>query len=166
MAYFETQKLLTTWTDELEYLGYILCELIDAHSLDTTGYRYHQAADLPTLIKIIRLQLKEPDGSLVNLMSEDELKSFRRLMSKAKGIRNNMAHHMTQNEHRLNVLGNTKQALSDMLEYAIRSVASDRGIDQVCFDIRSHNMHDMLIVCFKGRLVSVSPYLQILYRRK
>ncbi|KAJ5541654.1 hypothetical protein N7494_006730 [Penicillium frequentans] len=133
MAYFEAQARLTTWTDELEYLGYILCELIDANSLDKTGYRCHQAADLPTLVGIIRLQLKEPDGSLVNLISEDELKIFRRLMSKAKEIRNSMAHHMTQNEHILNDLGNTKQALSDMLEYAIRSVASDRGIDQVAW---------------------------------
>ncbi|KAJ5793186.1 uncharacterized protein N7503_009164 [Penicillium pulvis] len=133
MAYFEAQTLLTTWTDELEYLGYILCELIDTHSLDTTGYRYHQAADLPTFIDIIRIQVEEPDGSLVNLMSEDELKTFRGLMSKAKRIRNNMAHHMTQNEDRLNDLGNTKQAFSDMLEYAIRSVASDREIDQVAW---------------------------------
>lgn len=164
MAYFEAQARLTTWTDELEYLGYILCELIDANSLDKTGYRCHQAADLPTLVGIIRLQLKEPDGSLVNLISEDELKIFRRLMSKAKEIRNSMAHHMTQNEHKLNDLGNTKLALSDMLEYAIRSVASDRGIDQVCLVSQSQNMWNMLILCFTGRLVSVSPYLQSLYR--
>ena len=83
-AYFETQTRLTAWTDELEFLGYILCELIDADGLSTRGYRCHQAADLPAIVDIVRLQLKEPNGSLAKVMKEDELKTLRQLLTKAK----------------------------------------------------------------------------------
>jgi hypothetical protein len=133
VTYFETQARLTAWTDELEFLGYILCELIDEEALNTTGYRCHQAADLPAIIGILRPQLKEPDGYLANMMSEDEVKLFRRLLKKSKDIRNFMAHHNIRND-RWNDLENTKECLSDMLEFAIRGAASDRGIYQVCFD--------------------------------
>lgn len=131
VAYFESQARLTTWTDELEFLGYILCELIDANGLNTTGYRYHQAADLPAIISLIRPQLKEPEGSLARMMSTDEVRDFRRLMRRAKEIRNMMTHHNMRNEDKMNDLEITKQRLSDMLEFAIRAAASDRGIYQV-----------------------------------
>lgn len=134
MTYFDAQSRLTTWTDELEFLGYILCELIDAEGLDTTGYPCHQAADLPAIIDILRPQLKE-NGSLTKMMNEDDLKVFRRLMRKAKNIRNLMAHHNIRDGNRLNDLEKTKDELSDMLESAIRGAASDRGIYQVCFEI-------------------------------
>lgn len=135
VTYFETQARLTTWTDELEFLGYILCELIDAEGLNTTGYRYHQAADLPAIIGILRPQLKEPDGCLTKMMSEGELIAFRRLLRKSKDIRNLMAHHNIRNDDKLNDLENTKERLGDMLEFAIRGAASDRGIYQVCGDV-------------------------------
>jgi hypothetical protein len=134
-TYFETHARLTTWTDELEFLGYILCELIDEEGLNTTGYPFHQAADLLAIIKILRRQLKKPDGCLAGMMNEDELKVFRRLLNKSKNIRNYMAHHNIRNNDRLNDLENTKEMLSDMLEFAIRGAASDRGIYQVRFDI-------------------------------
>ncbi|KAJ5659846.1 hypothetical protein N7507_006297 [Penicillium longicatenatum] len=138
MAYFEAQALLTTWTDELEYLGYILCELIGANGLDKIGYRYHQAIDLPTLFDILLPQLEEPDGSLVKTMTKNEVILFCKLMRKAKDIRNRMAHHNALNEDQLNDLKSTKQILSDMLEFAIRSVASDGGIYQVAWSPYHH----------------------------
>ena len=128
VTYFETQARLTTWTDELEFLGYILCELIDAEGLNTTGYRYHQAADLPAIIGILRPQLKEPDGCLTKMMSEGELIAFRRLLRKSKDIRNLMAHHNIRNDDKLNDLENTKERLGDMLEFAIRGAASDLSL--------------------------------------
>jgi hypothetical protein len=132
VSYFETQARLTTWTDELEFLGYILCELIDGERLNKTRYRCHQAVDLPAIIDVLRLQLKVPDGYLSKMMKEDEVKVFRRLLRKSKEIRNLMAHHDIQNDERLSNLENTKERLSDMLEIAIRGAASDRGTYQVC----------------------------------
>ncbi|OKO89276.1 hypothetical protein PENSUB_13811 [Penicillium subrubescens] len=161
-TYFEIQAQLTTWTDELEFLGYILCELIDEDSLNTKGYRYHQAADLPATVEILRLQLKEPNGYLSKIMSEDELKLFRRLLRKAKDIRNLMAHHKIQNHERLKDLEDTKVKLSDMLEFAIKGAASDRGIYQVCFGTDTY-LDTLLIAQCKDTLVSLLPYLQNIY---
>jgi hypothetical protein len=138
LTFFEAQARLTTWTDELEYLGYILCELIDKEALNATEYRCHQAADLPVIIDILRLQLQGADGYLAQMMSEDELKVFRRLLRKSKEIRNLMAHHNIRSDEKLNGLKNTKESLSDMLEFAIRGAASDRGVYQVCFDIDTY----------------------------
>ncbi|KAJ5216907.1 hypothetical protein N7468_009915 [Penicillium chermesinum] len=135
-AYFGSQAQLTTWTDEIEFLGYILCELIDADGMSMRGYRCHQAVDLPAIVEIIRLHLKEPDGSLAKVMRDDEVKALRRLITKSKQIRNNMAHHTTQNEQKLRGLESTKQNLCDFLEYAIKLAASERGITQVCFTIK------------------------------
>ena len=97
VAYFNTQERLTTWNDELEFLGYILCEVVDKQELDATGFRCHQAADLPAIIRILRLQSKKPNGTLTTIMADDELQIFRRLMRKVKEIRNLMAHHQIRN---------------------------------------------------------------------
>lgn len=131
VAYFNAQSRLTTWTDELEYLGYILCEMIDPESLNNIGYGCHQAADLPTIIDILRVQSKRTDGTLSEMMREEDLVNFRRLLTRVKKIRNLMAHHGAPNEDNLNRLKNAKERLSDILEYAIRAVASDRGIYEV-----------------------------------
>jgi predicted glycoside hydrolase/deacetylase ChbG (UPF0249 family) len=133
LTYFDAQSRLTTWIDELEFLGYILCEFIDSEGLNTTGYPCHQAADLPAIIEILRRQSKE-SGSLTKMMNEDDLKLFRRSMTKAKYIRNLMAHHNIRDNNKLNELEKTKEELSDMLEFAIRGAASDRGIYQVCVE--------------------------------
>ncbi|KAJ5463681.1 hypothetical protein N7475_008625 [Penicillium sp. IBT 31633x] len=138
VTYFETQARLTTWTDELEFLGYILCELIDEERLNKIGFRCHQAVDLPAIVDILRFHLKKPDGCLAKMMSEDEIKVFRQLLKKSKNIRNLMAHHNIQDDNRLHDLKNTKEKMSDMLEFAIKVVASDRGIDQVTWSPYHH----------------------------
>ncbi|KAG0161507.1 hypothetical protein PDIDSM_9041 [Penicillium digitatum] len=127
VTYFEAQARLTTWTDELEFLGYILCELIDKDGLNAVGNRCHQAIDLPAIIGLLRIQSEKPDGCLARMMSEDELKVFSWFMSKSKDIRNMMAHHKIRNADELNHLENIKERLGDMLEFAIRGAASDCG---------------------------------------
>lgn len=101
-AYFDTQERLTTWNDELKFLGYILCEVINKQELDATGFRCHQAADLPAIIRILCLQSKKPNGTLTTIMADNELQIFRRLMRKVKEIRNLMAHHQIWNDDKLN----------------------------------------------------------------
>lgn len=144
-AYFETQARLTTWTDELEFLGYILCEVIDADGLSSRGYRCHQAADLPAIVDIIRLQLKNPDGSLAKALREDEMRALRRLITKAKQIRNVMAHHITEDKHKLENLEGTKRALCDMLQKAIKAAAVDRGRSQVCSNIEIYSDSALIV---------------------
>lgn len=162
VTYFETQARLTTWTDELEFLGYILCELIDEEGLNKIGYRCHQAADLPAIINTLRLQLKEPDGYLAKMMHKDEIKVFRRLLRKSKDIRNLMAHHNIRNHDKLSELENTKETLSEMLELAIKGAASDRGIYQVGFGIDIYFIN-LLIVQKTGGLDPLSSYLQSIH---
>lgn len=134
-AFFEAQSQLATWTDELEFLCYILCELIDAESLSAVGYEYHQAADFSTLSGIIRRHIRDPSRSLAPIMSEDELVSFRQLLKQAKEIRNISAHHGILTMDKFSELEGIKQRLSNVLEFSIKRVASDRAIYQVCFNI-------------------------------
>jgi hypothetical protein len=143
-AYFEAQTRLTRWTDELEFLSYILCELIDAAPLNALGYRCHQAADLPALINVLRPHTMEHSGSLAAVMSADELQDFRRLMKKAKVIRNASAHHVAQTVDALERLEDGKRQFGNMLELAIKRVASDRAIHQVCPDIEP--IHNNLLI--------------------
>jgi hypothetical protein len=165
LTFFEAQARLTTWTDELEYLGYILCELIDEEGLNTTGYRCHQAADLPAIIDILRRQLQEPGGYLAQIMSEDELKVFRRLLRKSKEIRNLMAHYNIRDGERLNDLENTKENLSDMLEFAIRGAALDRGVYQVYFDIDTYT-DNLLIVYSRSLGLPIIISAKYLWKRR
>ncbi|KAJ5080907.1 hypothetical protein N7456_013617 [Penicillium angulare] len=137
-TYFENQAQLTAWTDELEFLGYILCELIDREAFNRRGYQYHQAADLPTIVEILRLQLKRPNGCFSEMMSDGELKTFGQLLLKSKQIRNLMAHHLTRDHTRLNQLAQTKDTLSETLEATIRRAALHRGIHQIAWSPYYH----------------------------
>ncbi|RAL07897.1 uncharacterized protein BO97DRAFT_377519 [Aspergillus homomorphus CBS 101889] len=130
-AYLETQSRLTTWTDELEFLGYILCELVDADGLSTRGYECHQAADLPTIVDVVQPQLQKPDGRLAQVMRKKELKALRQSIAQAKQIRNQMAHHATPDEQKLRDLESTKRSLCDLFERAIKSVALERETGQI-----------------------------------
>lgn len=136
-AYFNTQERLTIWNDELEFLGYILCEVIDKPGLDATGFRCHQAAELPAIIKVLRRQSKKPTGTLATIMADDELQNFRRLLKKVWGIRNEMAHHQTLDDDKLNNLRVAKEQLCNILEHSIRRAASKFGTHQVCAQYRS-----------------------------
>jgi hypothetical protein len=155
-AYFEAQTRLTRWTDELEFRGYILCELIDAESLNAIGFQCHQAADMPALINIIRPHTTEPSGNLTAIMSEDELKDFHQLMKKANQIRNKSAHHIIQSADKLKGLEDVKRRFSDMLDFSTRSIASDRGIHQVCSNIQI-SLDNMLIRHLKGIFATQQP---------
>ena len=136
-AYFNTQERLTTWNDELEFLGYILCEILGKRELDARGFRCHQAAELPALIKVLRHQLKEPNGTLTTIMADHEHQIFRRLLKKAREIRNQMAHHQTLDDDKLNNLGDAKEQLCNILGNNIRRAASKFGTHQVCAQYRS-----------------------------
>lgn len=130
--YFEAQKQLTAWTDELEFLSYILCELIDAERLSAVRHECHQAADFPALSEIIFLHIEDTNKSLTHLIRNDELKPFRQLLSKGRQIRNLSAHHGIITIGKLNALEDVKQRLSSMLEVVIKRVAPDLGIHEVC----------------------------------
>ena len=136
-AYFNTQGRLTTWNDELEFLGYILCEILGKRELDARGFRCHQAAELPALIKVLRHQLKEPNGTLTTIMADHELQIFRRLLKKAWEMRNQMAHHQSLDDGKLDNIRYVKEQLCKMLENTIRRAASEFGTHQVCAQYRS-----------------------------
>lgn len=136
-AYFNTQERLTTWNDELEFLGYVLCEVIDKPGLDATGFKCHQAAELPAIIRVLRHQSKKPNGRLTTIMADDELQNFRHLLKKVREIRNQMAHHQTLHDDKLNNLRVVKEQLCNILENNIRRAASKFGTHQVCAQYRS-----------------------------
>ncbi|KAJ5442080.1 hypothetical protein N7445_005087, partial [Penicillium cf. griseofulvum] len=113
------------------------------------------AADLPAIIGILRPQLKGPDGCLAKIMSKDESKLFRQLLEKSRGIRNFMAHHNIPNDDRLQDLESTKKILSDILEFAIRGLASDRGIYQISWSPYHHICETSIEA--KGPLTVIVP---------
>lgn len=49
-----------------------------------------------------------------------------------------IAHHSIGNDEKLNDIEITKERLSDMLEFAIREIVSDRGMYQECFGIDTY----------------------------
>jgi hypothetical protein len=109
--------------------------------------------------------LQEPGGYLAQIMSEDELKVFRRLLRKSKEIRNLMAHYNIRDGERLNDLENTKENLSDMLEFAIRGAALDRGVYQVYFYIYTYT-DNLLIVYSRSLGLPIIISAKYLWKRR
>lgn len=130
-AYFDTHERLTTWNDELEFLGYILCEIVDPDEFSERGFQSHQAADLPAIVSMLRKASRQPDGKLTTYMNDDERKVFRQLLKTVRGIRNIVAHHQVPDEKHVDDLGLAKDMLCSRIESLIPRVASESGISQV-----------------------------------
>lgn len=131
-SYLESHKHLSNWNDELEFLGYILSEIVDPRGLEGRGFPCHQAADLPAITDTLQRACSKPDGSLRKVLGKRALKYFGDLLSRCKQIRNAMAHHQSLDEDRMRILQGVKEELSDKFLSAIRLAASRFDIHQVC----------------------------------
>jgi hypothetical protein len=79
--YCDTYEKLTTWKDELEFLGYILCEVINPNELSARGFQCHQAVDLPAIVSMLQKASGQADGKPMAFMNNNERKGFRQLMN-------------------------------------------------------------------------------------
>ncbi|KAL4891335.1 hypothetical protein BDV59DRAFT_194310 [Aspergillus ambiguus] len=129
--YIRTHQLLSNWNDELEYLGYVLAEIVDPRGLDVRGFVWHQAADLPAIEDTLTQASKKPNSRLGAVVNKKRRKELRHLMSKSRKIRNAVAHHQTPCEQEMREMQRTRDELSGQLQSAIGLVACKFDIDHV-----------------------------------
>lgn len=147
-VYVESHEVLSNWNNELEYLGYILSEIVNPRGLDKQGFVWHQAADLPTIHNALRQASKSRCGKLRAVMNDEQLNRFMYLMRKSRGIRNAVAHHQIPCEQKMKELRSIKDELNRQLQSIINLVASKFNIDHV---------RVRLFSTLSGRAVNYSP---------
>ncbi|GLA81165.1 hypothetical protein AtubIFM56815_004804 [Aspergillus tubingensis] len=130
-VYLESHKQVLKWTKELEFLGYILSEIVDPDGLEERGYYCHQAADLPAIVDTLECACFQPNSRLRCVLDERTSRHFRNLLLRSKQIRNVMAHHLSLTHEKLLALRNTKEELEREFQSAIGQVASRYNIQQV-----------------------------------
>lgn len=135
--YLESHKKVLNWTKELEFLGYLLLEIVDPQGLEEKGFSCHQIADLPAIVETLRSACYQPDSRLRGILSKKESKYLGGLLLKSKQIRNVMAHHIVLGENRMLILQKTKQELDSHLQSAISQAALKYHIRQV-HKLRTH----------------------------
>ena len=115
----------------MEYLGYILSEIVNPSGLEERGFVWHQAADLPAIDDTLQQASKIPNGRLRTVMSKEKLKIFRHLIHRSREIRNAVAHHRAPCEQKMRDLRYIKDELSRQLQSIISLVALKFNIDHV-----------------------------------
>lgn len=131
VIHLDAHQRLSTWTDELEFLGYILAEIIDPGGLEAVGFSCHQAADLPTIMDILGRASKREDSRLREISTDHELHRLLTSMKKSKKIRNTMAHHLLPGEVQMRALENVKEEVCGTFESLIQSASSKFKVSQV-----------------------------------
>lgn len=131
-SYLQAHARLSNWNDELEFLGFILAELTDPRGLEENGFPWHQAADLPALVDILDHSCAQPAGILKNRLCKKERKSLRNWLINSKQIRNAVAHHHSLSNAELDTLKTVRDELVKLFEIIIRTVATYRGVREVC----------------------------------
>ncbi|GLA50064.1 hypothetical protein AnigIFM63604_006083 [Aspergillus niger] len=130
-VYLESHKQVLKWTKELEFLGYILSEIVDPDGLEQRGYYCHQAADLPAIVDTLEHACFEPGSRLRGVLGEKASRHFRNLLLRSKQIRNIMAHHLPLSDEKRLALQETNQELDQQLQSVISRAASRYDIQQV-----------------------------------
>ncbi|KAE8363565.1 hypothetical protein BDV27DRAFT_158657 [Aspergillus caelatus] len=130
-VYIESHKRLSDWNDELEFLGFVLLEIVDPEGIEERGFCWHQAVDLPTIIDMLQHACSIPNEKLRQTLNKKSLKYFKTLLDQCRQIRNAMAHHQSPDESRLRILQEKKENLSSWLQSIIRLVASEFDIHEV-----------------------------------
>ena len=131
-SYIQAHAQLSSWNDELEFLGFILAELTDPRGLEANGFPWHQAADLPALVDILEHSCNQPNGILERLLPKQDRKRLRSWLLGSKQIRNAVAHHRSLSKAQLGARKSVRDELVRLLEFNIRVVAAGCGIREVC----------------------------------
>lgn len=135
--YFESHKRVLNWTKELEFLGYLLLEIVDPHGLEERGFYCHQAADLPAIVNTLRCACSQRNSRLRGVLSKQASKYFGGLLLRSKQIRNVTAHHSPLSEERMLILQEIKQELDRQFQSVISQAALRYNIQQV-YALRIH----------------------------
>lgn len=132
-AFYKSHNQLIQWQDELEYLCYILCELLCPYEIEKKGFKCHQAADLPNLIEIIRSCCDQTSHGLQGFLTYQEVGELKVALNEAKVVRNAAAHHVVLTRNVMRSKRGAVERAESKLELLIKSVAASRNIDQVTF---------------------------------
>jgi hypothetical protein len=111
-VYLDSYKVLFNWNDELEFLGFVLSEIVGLEGIEERGSSWHQFMDLPTVIDTQQNACSIPKGKLQKVLSRKPLKSFKAQLDRCRQVRNDMAHHQSLDENWLRVLLENKENLS------------------------------------------------------
>lgn len=119
---------LCQWQDELEFLCFVLCNIIEPPK-DPNGT--YQTFDLLTFLGRIDKACEDPHGRLRELLQEPALSDFKCCVDKTKQIRNLVAHHVPVRT----ILMEKKEAVAESaiaaLDQVIRRGAKRYQVDQV-----------------------------------
>jgi hypothetical protein len=130
-SYIHSHAQLSAWNDDLEFLCFILAELADPRDLEENGFPWHQAADLPAMVDILRAACVSETGILRTALGPQTSKRLRKWLQKAKEIRNDVAHHQSVDAKKLSALREVRNELCTLLEFAIRTVAAYSKVREV-----------------------------------
>jgi hypothetical protein len=120
---------LCQWQDELEFLGFVLCDII--RPSETTKRKTSQTLDLLKFVEIIDKECESPRGRLRELLSENELSELKSCLRQAKQIRNVVAHHVPTDNRVIAKKKAVAKSSMATLESVIRRGAERYKIDQV-----------------------------------
>ena len=137
-SYIQAHARLSSWNDELEFLGFILAEFSDPRGLEPNGFPWHQAADLPALVDILEHPCNRPNGILKRTLCKKERKKLQNWLLKSKQIRNAVAHHQSLSNVQLGTLRTVRDELVNLLEYMIRMVAAGCGVRKLALWTLGH----------------------------
>lgn len=132
-TFYKNHYQLLEWQDELEFLCYILCEIVCPNEIGCKGFECHQAADLPCFIDIIGRCCDQETDELRRFLTYDEARELKTLLKKTKTVRNAAAHHMYLGQKSMKSKRAAVRKVTSKLESLIESAASSQNINQVVF---------------------------------
>ncbi|KAL4744813.1 hypothetical protein BDW72DRAFT_208712 [Aspergillus terricola var. indicus] len=122
------------WNNDLVFLGFILAELTDPRGLESNGFPWHQAADLPEMVDVPQASCVAETGTLRRVFGASTSKRLKKKwLWKAKEIRNAMAHHQSLDEKQLCSLKGVRDKLCDLFESAIRTVTGHYNAREIAW---------------------------------
>lgn len=120
---------LCQWQDELEFLCFVLCDIISPP--ETTEHKISQTLDLLNFIEIIDEECESPRGRLRELLSKKKLSKLKSCLHQTKQIRNMVAHHLPIDNYVMVKKQAAVKSTMATLESVIQRGAERYKIDQV-----------------------------------
>jgi hypothetical protein len=120
---------LCQWQDELEFLCFVLCNIIEPPGNQTT--QADQTPDLLKFIGRIKKVSQIPNGRIRELLQSDEISELKHRLQQTKRVRNLVAHHVPIGNHALEKQRAVVKSAIATLESVIQKGAKKYHVNQV-----------------------------------
>lgn len=120
---------LCQWQDELEFLCFILCDIIEPDANPTR--KMNQTFDLLRFVKNIDKACEDPNGQLRELLQGHTNSNLKQCLGQMKQIRNLVAHHVPVSNYLMKKIQIRKGSAIATLEDIIRRGAERYHVNQV-----------------------------------